>query len=128
VWKLSRCHTPTAGIDSFRWQGEAMAGIPDSSNFFCTVHTPKSREDVAGLFAALGWQIRKCSWRDYEVVCAWAELVIESESPILIHGSVAEILDRVEELVAPLRRALIGFAAECYGPDPERRLLLELKS
>jgi hypothetical protein len=94
-----------------------MAKFPDTSNFYGSLHTSLSREQVAGLYAALGWRVRKCSWTDYEVFGPWAELVIEAESPILMHGPVADVLANAEELVAPLRAAGISFTAECYGPD-----------
>jgi hypothetical protein len=105
-----------------------MAEVPDWSNFFSSLHTSLSREQVAGLYAARGWQVRKCSWVDYEVVSDWAELVIEAESPILMHGPVADVVARAEDLVAPLRAAGVSFTAECYGPEPDRELLLELRS
>ena len=104
-----------------------MAAIPDGSNFFSSLHTALSREQVARLYGALGWQVRKCSWVDYEVFSDWAELVIEAESPILMHGPVADLPDRAEELVAPLRAAGVAFTAECYGPEPEHDLLRELR-
>ena len=46
---------------------------------------------------------------------------------ILMHGSVADVLNRAEELVSPLRAAGVAFTAECYGPDPDRALLRELR-
>ena len=76
-----------------------MAELPDGSNFFSALHTCLSREQVAGLYGALGWQVRKCSWVDYEITSDWAELVIEAESPILMHG-----------------------------PEPDRKLLLNIQS
>lgn len=103
-----------------------MAEIPKGSNFFSSLHTVLSREDVAGIYSALGWQIRKCSWTDYEISNNWAELLIAGESPILMHGTVANLPARAEELVAPLRSASLSFTAECYGPNGE--LLLEIKS
>ena len=105
-----------------------MAELPSSSNFFSSLYTTLSREQVSGLYRALGWQVRKCSWVDYEVECHWAELIIEAESPILMHGSVADLGLRAEELVSPLRAAGISFTAECYGPEPDRELMLELDS
>lgn len=87
-----------------------------------------SREQVARLYGVLGWKVRKCSWVDYEVISDWAELVIEAEAPILMHGPVADLSTRAEELVAPLRAAGITFTAECYGPAPSEELLLELQS
>lgn len=105
-----------------------MAGVPDSSNFFAGLDTRLTRAQVARLYGRLGWRVRMCSWVDYEVASDWAELVIEGESPVLMHGPVADLPDRVEELVAPLRAAGVTFAAECYGPLPDRVLLLEVRS
>jgi hypothetical protein len=65
--------------------------IPDhSGDFFAALWTSLSRRRVARLFARLGWSVRKCSWTDYEVCSPFAELVIEAESPILLHGPVAD--------------------------------------
>jgi len=105
-----------------------MADVPDWSNFFSSLHTALSREQVTGLYGAAGWRVRKCSWVDYEVVGEWAELVVEAESPILMHGPVADVVARAEEIVAPLRAAGVQFTAECYGPEPGRELLLTLRS
>lgn len=105
-----------------------MADIPDGSNFYSSLYTALTREEVAGLYGALGWRVRKCSWVDYEVMCNWAELVIESDGPILMHGPVADLPARAEELVAPLRMAGIEFTAECYGPWPEQKVQLKLRS
>ncbi len=103
-----------------------MAEIPDGSNFFSSLFTSLTRKQVAHLYGKLGWEVRKCTWVDYEILSDWAQLVIEAESPILMHGPVADLPGRVEELVAPLRDAGVKFNAECYGPDPECELLLEL--
>jgi hypothetical protein len=105
-----------------------MASIPDGSNFFSALDTTLSREQVAGLYGALGWRVRKCSWVDYEVISDWARLVIEADGPILMHGPVADLPARAEELVAPLRAAGVSFTAECYGPWPKQELLRELRS
>jgi hypothetical protein len=99
--------------------GEAVGDIPNTSNFYSSLHTSLSREQVAGLYGVLGWRVRKCSWTDYAVFGPWCELVIEAEFPILMHGPVADVLARAEELVAPLRAAGVCFTAECYGPDGE---------
>ena len=104
-----------------------MADLPDGSNFFSSLHTRLKPAEVAGLYGALGWHVRKCSWVAYEVISDWAELVIEDTSPVLMHGPVADLPARAEELVAPLRVAGVSFTAECYGPDPEMSLLLELR-
>jgi hypothetical protein len=95
-----------------------MTDLPDP-NFYSTLKTSLSPEDVARLYGGLGWQARKCSCTDYEVIGPWCELVIESRVPLLMHGTVADILDHVGELIAPLRAAHVPFTAECYGPDGE---------
>jgi hypothetical protein len=69
----------------------------------------------ARLFERLGWRVRKCSWTDYEIRSPFAELVIEAESPILLHGPVAEVEANVGQILAPLREAGVGYTAECYS-------------
>lgn len=103
-----------------------MAELPDTPNFYAVPDTRLSAGQVAGLFAARGWQVRKCSWTDYEVRTDWAELVVAAAAQVLVHGPVADLPARAEELVAPLRAAGVAFTAECYGPGPD--LLLELRS
>ncbi len=105
-----------------------MAELPDAANFFCALDTGLTRKQIARLYGALGWRVRRCAWADYEVASDWAELVIEAEAPVLMHGLVADLLARAEELVAPLRAAGVAFTAECYGPDPGRELLRELRT
>lgn len=106
-----------------------MAEMPDFSNFYSSLHTTLSRRDVAELFGAAGWEvIEPDDWDHLEVRCPWAELIIEAESPILVHGPVADLPARVDELVAPLRVAGVSFTAECYGPEPDRELMRELRS
>lgn len=106
-----------------------MAEIPDTSSFYGALHTKLSREQVADLFAAHGWEVRAPDDCDHlEVICPWAELVVGSKSPILLHGPVADVTARAEEVVAPLRAAGVTFTAECYGPKPDQALLLELRS
>jgi hypothetical protein len=94
---------------------------PDESNLFGSLQTALSRERVAGLFASFGWEARKCSWTDYEVVCDFAELVIESENPILIHGPVADLLANLPRIIEPLARAGVAYSLECY--DENRGLI-----
>jgi hypothetical protein len=105
-----------------------MAEIPARSNFFSSLSTPMSCRQVSQLYEKNGWSVRKCSLSDYEISSDWAELVLESKSPLLLHGTVADLQDRIEELLAPLRAADIPFTAEYYGPPPERKLLAEWRS
>lgn len=96
------------------------------TRLFCALHTALEKKTIAGLYGKRGWSVRKCAWTDYEVKCSWAELVIEGESPVLMHGPVADGLGRVEEVLHPLGVAEISFTAECY--DTDMMLLQEFRS
>lgn len=58
-------------------------------------------------------------WTDYEVVSAFAELVVEAESPILLHGPVDDVESNADRILAPLRAAGVADTAECYGVSGE---------
>ena len=103
-----------------------MAGMPNGANFTCSLDTTSSREEIASLYGALGWRVHKLAWADYEIICDGADLYITAESPIEMHGRVAHV-DRVRELVVPLRVAGVSFEAECFGPEPSYKLLLTLR-
>ncbi len=94
-----------------------MGVIPDSSNFYAALHASLSRRRVAGLYARLGWSVRKCSWTDYEIRSPFAELVIEAEAPILMHGPVSDVEANADRILAPLRDAGVGYCAEFYTAD-----------
>ena len=48
-------------------RGGVVDELPDTSNFYAALHTPLAREQVAGLYGALGWRVRKWTWTDYEM-------------------------------------------------------------
>jgi hypothetical protein len=94
-----------------------MANVPGELHFFSCLHTTLSRAQVADLYRAIGWLVRKCGRTEYEVIASWCDLVIESESPILMHGTATRALANAEELLAPLRAAGISFTADFYSAD-----------
>lgn len=96
-----------------------MGNIPDSSNFFSMLTTKKSREEIAHLYGASGWHIRECSREDFEVCCEWAELIIDGESPLLLHGPVAEVMKNLPAILQPLDEAGVKYQGECYGENKE---------
>ena len=98
---------------------------PDTANFHSSLRTALSNEQVADLYGALGWRIRRCGWSEYEVSGPWAQLIIEADAPILMHGFLVDVLVHVDELLSPLGGAGVAFTAECYGPAGE--LLRELR-
>lgn len=96
-----------------------MDSIPDGSNFFSSLETTLPRQRVADLFRSLGFAVRKYGDGDFEVVCGWAELFIEAESPILMHGGVAGVVANAEKILARLRDAGIEYSADCYNENGE---------
>jgi hypothetical protein len=103
-----------------------MGDIPSHTNFSSALHTGSSRRRVAELYRPLGWEVRKCGWSEYEMRCPFAELVIEAESPFLMHGEVADVITNAERILAPLREAGVSYSAEIY--DEQGELLREFKS
>lgn len=63
-----------------------MRGIPDATNLFCTVATDLSREEVAGAFVAAGWAQRRRGLGEHELSSDFAELVLDGNDPLLLHG------------------------------------------
>jgi hypothetical protein len=94
-------------------------GVPDGSNFFASLATELSKEEIARLYGSCDWAVRRCALVDFEIRCPWAELIIDGQSPILLHGPVAQVLLNVEAILAPLRAAGVSYTAECYGEAEE---------
>jgi hypothetical protein len=102
-----------------------MNALPEIAHISIALHTALSKEHVVDVFRHLGWRVRKCSWVDFEVASGWAELILESDRPMLFHGCVLEALPNAEPILVPLREAGIGYDAELYSED--RELLQELR-
>ena len=102
-----------------------MGGLPERSNFHGSLHTDLSKEQVAELFRPLPAKVRKCAWDEFEVICPWAELIVEAGSPILLHGAVADVLTSAERLMGLLREAGVRYSVECFGEAGE--LLAEFR-
>jgi len=96
-----------------------MDDLPETSNFYSCLCTRLTKEQVAELFRPLATKIRKCGWDEFEVFCPWAELVIEGDTPILLHGPVADVLRNAERLFALLRAVGISYSGECYSETGE---------
>lgn len=96
-----------------------MNDLPEFSNFFASLHTNWPARKVAERFAA-GWQfIEPDDAPHFEVHTHWAELVIEAESPVLLHGVIADITTNAEVVADLLRKAGITFTAEAYSETLE---------
>jgi hypothetical protein len=91
-----------------------MAELPDRTNFYSSVRTDLRPEAIARLFAPPVWSVRKSSWTDFEVVSDFAEVVIESSKPVLVHGPVADVTVNSMRVVEPLAAAGLSGTFECY--------------
>jgi hypothetical protein len=99
-------------------------GIPERNNLYGSIASNWAMAKLAELFEADGWTVRKCSATDYELSCPFAELVLERDHPVLLHGAVAEVGQNAQRIAAVLRKAGLTFSLECYAPD--HRLLTEI--
>jgi len=94
-----------------------MSELPETANFYSSLQAPISKQRIAELYRPLAMEVRKCGWNEFEISCNWAELVLEADSPVLMHGIVADVAENAEKLLAPLKYAAIAYKAECYGED-----------
>ena len=81
------------------------------------LNTNLTQQQVAELFRPHGWLIGKWSWTGSEIHCAWAQLYLDGEGEILLHGPLADPLTHAEELFAPLRSAGVRYWGEFYGEE-----------
>jgi hypothetical protein len=95
----------------------------DRPKLDCNIHsvldTSLTQRQVAELFLAHGWTVHKSSWTDHYILCSWAELYLDGEGEILMHGPIADPLAHAEELFVPLRQAGVRYWGEFYGADTE---------
>jgi hypothetical protein len=103
-----------------------MSDIPNALDLCIAIFGGLGRRRVAQLYQRLGWEVRKSGWTEYEMRSSVAELEVQAESPVLLHGLVWGDLDTVESVLAPLREARAVFEGECY--DGSGKLLKEYKS
>jgi hypothetical protein len=76
-----------------------------------------SKDGIANLFAVSGWNVRRCSWVDYELTSSFAELILEGEGQLLLHGTVSKLSANVKAIASVLRDAGLAFSLECYASD-----------
>lgn len=100
-----------------------MSKLPDKTNFYCSVDTELLPKAIAQLYAGPIWHVRKCSLKDFEAISDFAEVVIESSNPVLIHGPVMEVLMNSERIIEPIAAAGLTGTFECF--DASGRLILE---
>lgn len=84
------------------------------NDIYMTLETQLSCAQVNALFSKRGWESRMCSWTEHEITTDFAELVIASESPMLIHGGVDSDPASVDKVLAVLDDAEIAYSFEVY--------------
>ena len=99
--------------------GSSLADDSLPTHLAASIHTDRSKRHVVALFRPPTWQVRKSSWKDYEVRSPCADLVIQADSPILLHGNVAN-LSAGEQILGLLQAAGIAHEGEFYevGESP----------
>ena len=100
-----------------------MAEIPESSNLFGIIGGAITIETIVDAFERQGWAVRKCSLTDFELRSNYAEPFIEEAIPLLTHGFVADLLNKVWEVAEVLDRLGCKYTLECYD---EQRLMRKL--
>ena len=65
-----------------------------------------------------------CSWTEFEVTTDYAELVIASESPMLISGGIDRDPESIDKIIAILDDAGIAYEFDAYD---EHDVLLRSK-
>jgi hypothetical protein len=110
----------------FSWHGVKMPDVPNELDLFIAIFGGLDRRGVARVCERLGWEVRRSGWAEYEMRSPVAELEVQAESPVLLHGSVLGNLDIVESVLAPLREAGAVFEGECY--DANGKQLRDYKS
>ena len=94
-----------------------MSTLPEASSFFACLNTTAAKKDIAGWFGTQGWLVRKVGFDDFELRCSWAELVLEGESPKLLHGLVADIVSNSVVILSVLDAHHVVDYGECEDED-----------
>ncbi len=88
--------------------------IPEFSNVYGLLSTRRSKDWITSCFKKAGWSMRKCTWTDYEIDSDYAELIIEGDETILMHGAIADFDSNASSVVAILEENGIGYSIEHY--------------
>lgn len=91
--------------------------LPEGSNFFGTLLTEKSKEEISKLYESEGWKVRKCARTDFEISQDWATIIIDGDTEVLMHGSVADVENKTFKITLPLSRQKISHKIEFYDAD-----------
>jgi hypothetical protein len=99
--------------------------IPNQNNLYGTIFSVDSKKFLAEKLEAVGWNIRKSSWTDYEARIEWGELAIEGDKENTLISGVIDptMFNDLEQLCCSLK---IKYSLELY--NDEGILIREQKS
>jgi hypothetical protein len=97
--------------------------VPESSNVYGVIYSNHSKEEIAKKIGKAGWNIRKVSWFDWELINDFSELIIDGDEEILIHGSVFP--DHFDTFANKMKEIELQFSLELY--DEKGNLISEVK-
>ena len=82
-----------------------------------SISNVSAQREIAELLKKSGWEIRKCTWHDYEATRDDYEIIIEKNSKglILVHGTVDE--SSFDEIKLTFLDNKLNFEMELYRAD-----------
>jgi hypothetical protein len=98
--------------------------LPESSNVYGVIYSSYSKEEIAKKIGKSGWNVRKASWFDWELMNDFSELIIDGDKEILIHGSVSP--DYFDTMANKMKEIELQFSLELY--DEKGSLISEVKN
>lgn len=105
-------------ITSGRIEGKSLNDSPAAlpNNVYGSVQAAPLPDSLVRLFATAGWRVRKSTWTDYEVGCAWAEIEFGCDERVRTFSGVIEP-DHLPELIETLTNLGVSGTIELHGPD-----------
>ncbi|MFF3301682.1 hypothetical protein [Streptomyces sp. NPDC002908] len=110
----------SGGAGGPRLDAAALAQAEQGNNLWGTLTYPVGARRAAEEFRAAGWSVRRSSWTDFEVECAFAEFELLPGDSVLISGFVDP--DRVAVLLTALREMGLAFTVEFEDGDGQEHV------
>ncbi|MCX5412861.1 hypothetical protein [Streptomyces sp. NBC_00059] len=98
-----------------RLDAAALAQVDRGSNVWGSLTAMADAQRAAEMFHSAGWGVRRSSWTEFEVECAFAELELLPVDPVVFSGFVDP--DRIAVLLAALKDMGMPFTVEFEDND-----------
>ena len=98
--------------------------IPNGTNVHGIIYSSLSKEEITKKFSTNGWMIWKASWYDWEITNDFADLILEGDKELLIHGPVSP--DYFNTLAEKMKEIGLSFSLELY--DENQNLITVIKN